>query len=436
MYKYASGTSCAAAHVSGAAALIWTFNPFLTHYDVKHILKFTAFDPGGDDYSYFPYHCYDPYQPESPLDSYPSLCGHYYAYNYKKGTGILNVYNALNKATKHGIYSDDMTWSGNILIGGDVTVSEGKTLTIESGSIVYIMKGDYESSGEDTTKVELIVKGTLVVGEPGGDLVSFESYPQSGRTSRDWIGIRLDSTSTGTILSNVTISNAALAIKNVTPIELHNCTIDTSNAASLKLQANTTVESSSIYITCDTQVESGDTLTIAGDSEFYISPLDSNNTLLDSLKVEFEVYGRLVINGDNGDPVEFKSYATNPEPGDWVGIRIIGTNASASLSYCNISHAYHGIKSYNPIQLSNCSIMNSEVHGIFVQGSSANGTEINSCSVNNNGSVGIMISECSNVDVDCVFRRSRTLIPIDCGQAFRAIADVRSDAMRTPSIGA
>jgi hypothetical protein len=36
----------------------------------------------------------------------------------------------------------------------------------------------------------------------------------------------------------------------------------------------------------------------------------------------------------------------------------------------------------------------------------------------------------------CVFRRLRTVIPIDCGHPFRAIADARSEATRPTSIGA
>ena len=141
-------------------------------------------------------------------------------------------------------------------------------------------------------------------------------------------------------------------------------------------------------------------MTIAGDSEFYISPVDSNNKLLESLTVEFLVDGRLVVDGDEGSPVEFKSYAASPQEGDWLGIQFTSVNSSGTLDYCNISHAYHGVKSYVDIDMTHCTITDCEVHGIYLEGSNANGSEITYCEANGNGSAGIIVSSCDSVTID------------------------------------
>ncbi|MGQ9702259.1 MAG: hypothetical protein ACUVQT_07380, partial [bacterium] len=53
-------------------------------------------------------------------------------------------------------------WSGIVLVGGDVVVPEGVTLTIEPGTQVYFAAGiDGAQAGIDTTKAELIVYGEI-----------------------------------------------------------------------------------------------------------------------------------------------------------------------------------------------------------------------------------------------------------------------------------
>lgn len=415
VYKYRYGTSVATAHVTGAAALVLSHNPFLSLRGVKNTLKESTFDPSdppGWGYSNTAYWCYDPI-PHGGQGSYLDpmcddnvRCGYSYEYNQKKGTGILNIHEALSRVkapTISGNVDSDMLWSGEIIVVGDVTVTAGNTLTIEPGTTVRIARGDLEDSGDDTTKVEIDIQGTLVAGSIGGDEIVFRTRHLIGAGPRDWLGITFTSSSSGNVLNNVVIRNAATAITNHAPVELHECTISDANAASLELHGDAFIDDSTIYLTCDTSVESGDTLRLSGSSDIYISPVDSNNTLSDPLKVEILVNGHLEICGDVGDPIRMQSYADEPAPGDWNWLEFSGANSSGSLSHIYLSHGYHGIKSYKAIGLSNATISYCEVNGIFIMGNQANGVTISNCHIHHNGAIGISITDCDYVTIDtCV----------------------------------
>jgi parallel beta-helix repeat protein len=421
-YKNSYGTSYSSAHVSGAAALVWSLNPYLTPHEVKNILKTTAFDPSdtlGFGYKTFSVWCYDPEDPppigrvlpaQEPLGhTFYQMCDEpcLYEYNRKKGTGILNIYNALTRVRRayvHGLVTRDVTWSGNIYVLGDITVAEGVTLTIKAGTTVGIARSDYEMSGEDPQKVEILVKGTLIAGESGGSGICFKADLPDDATSRTWVGITIDSMSTGSVLRNVEIRHARRAIRNYASVELRGCTIGPSNFTTIELHGNARIDSSEIYLTCDTEIESGDTLRVEGNSKLYVSPADSSNVFYDSLKVEFLCGGRLVIEGDGNVPVEIKSYGAEPAADDWRGLEISGSNASGSLTYCTILNGYHGIKSWKPLYLSHCTITNCEVYGIYLQGAGLGTSQIVNCVANGNGAAGIMISASSGASIsECDF---------------------------------
>jgi len=83
-YAYSTGTSMAAPHVAGVAALMWSKYPTLTNHEVRDILTHTADDLGPDGFDqYYGYgkvnamnatdlHAFDTNQPQNP---YPSISG-------------------------------------------------------------------------------------------------------------------------------------------------------------------------------------------------------------------------------------------------------------------------------------------------------------------------------------------------------------------------
>ena len=280
-YHTVWGTSVATAHVSGAAALLWSLDPYLTHHEIKNILKSSTYDPNdpaGWDYDMYPTWCdeYVPVEDERPFQGYfftEEGCSGY-EYNRRKGTGILNVYEAMKivkEATLHGTFDYDLTLSGDVYVNGDVTITAGNTLTLEPGCRLMILRQDVERSGEDTVRVEIDINGTLEV------------------------------------------------------------------------------------------------------------------------------------NGTSMNPVQMIPAGGTAENEHWSGVRISGSSADAQISNCLITKAYHGIKSSKKIDIDHTTIVDCEVHGLYLSDSAATASRISNSSFCNNGSAGIMVSLCDSVVIDtCV----------------------------------
>jgi len=97
-----------------------------------------------------------------------------------------------------GVIRADATWSGNVIVYGDVLVPEGVTLTIGPGTTVYFYYTD-SSKIEPiflSMQTELLVRGTLTVkGEPDRP-VRFMPAPEEEDLKKpargDWGGIIFD----------------------------------------------------------------------------------------------------------------------------------------------------------------------------------------------------------------------------------------------------
>lgn len=96
---------------------------------------------------------------------------------------------------RSGTLMTDETWSGIILITGDVTVPTGITLTILPDSVVFFAaNSDDQSSGDFPTKTELVIRGTLLAQGTGAQPVVFTSASDTPAPG-DWGQIKLDGAS-------------------------------------------------------------------------------------------------------------------------------------------------------------------------------------------------------------------------------------------------
>lgn len=136
--------------------------------------------------------------------------------------GLDNTADPIRKVTKNvvdglsstfvGRISQNMTWSGQIYLGGDVTIDSGVTVTVNPGTKIYFFpNNDVERTGGDTTKTRLIIKGTFNCSGTLTDSIIFTSASTSPANG-DWGGIFFE-TSGGGNLEFVRSSYADTAIR-------------------------------------------------------------------------------------------------------------------------------------------------------------------------------------------------------------------------------
>jgi hypothetical protein len=145
----------------------------------------------------------------------------------KLGVGAINAYRSL---TQWGTISQNTTWSNNVYVSGDITLTNGASLTVDPGTTVYIMPDDNEKAGYDTTRVELHVKGGFLdVNGTAEAPVRFIAWDESGETSDGdaWRFLFLwDTLDTGASFDYCTIKNAIYGIEDQVNITLNHCTIE------------------------------------------------------------------------------------------------------------------------------------------------------------------------------------------------------------------
>ena len=110
-----------------------------------------------------------------------------------------------------GTYSANVTWrqvDSPYLVTGDVTVSSGARLTIEPGVEVRFMPTqDDQSSGQDSNRSELHIRGQLIAEGTAADSIRFTSNA-SNPSSGDWYGIYIGNSGTSHVISHAVIEYA------------------------------------------------------------------------------------------------------------------------------------------------------------------------------------------------------------------------------------
>ncbi|MFZ5446697.1 MAG: hypothetical protein ACOZQL_42310 [Myxococcota bacterium] len=118
------------------------------------------------------------------------------------------------------VISTNTTWSSNQALSGDVRVEPGVTLTINAGVTVTAAASDAANLGTDSARVELIVRGTLVVNGTAGAPVTFTS---AGSGAGAWTGLRVESGGTATVTSAI-VEEAVVGLDNTASITVSGST--------------------------------------------------------------------------------------------------------------------------------------------------------------------------------------------------------------------
>ena len=96
-----------------------------------------------------------------------------------------------NLPTTTGTLEEDETWEGRVNLTGDVVVPEGVTLTLEPGTqLVFPALNDDTAGGNNTSRTELVVNGSLVAVGTESSPIAFTSSAATPARG-DWYGIRV-----------------------------------------------------------------------------------------------------------------------------------------------------------------------------------------------------------------------------------------------------
>lgn len=145
---------------------------------------------------------------------------------YKRIPFFLNVLSLLfagilsaQESIPGKIIKSDETWSGTVIVEGDVLVSAEARLVIEPGSrILFKPNHDARRSGTDKTRAELIIKGMLVARGTIDNKITFSIDDESPRMG-SWYGIIISNPSKKSILDFVIVEYAhnGVSVKKSAP---------------------------------------------------------------------------------------------------------------------------------------------------------------------------------------------------------------------------
>jgi TonB family protein len=159
-----------------------------------------------------------------------------------------------------GKLSGDVFWKGTVNVKGDVTVAKDGRLIIEAGTrVLFDAKSDVAKSGNDKTRSELIVRGTLIAQGNKNRKIIFSSSAPSQRMG-DWYGIQFLHTKGGSKLdfcvvefayNGITVKNDNLQISNSEIRYNFNSGIRTEVKAKPKITQNIISENGYAAVVCE-----------------------------------------------------------------------------------------------------------------------------------------------------------------------------------------
>ena len=189
------GTSAAAPHVSGVAALILSIDSNLTWQQVRDIMELSAQKVGGYDYTLDATHTNGTWHEEMGyglLDAYRSvLMAKYY-----------NCYTSGNRVLEY--VQQDTTVNDSLVVRNDITITNGATLTVQGTLQMF-----------PNTRIYVKPGGKLVVNN--GKITNYQGCNMNEYWNGIYVEGQTDQPQTeefqGTVeLNNATIENSRLAI--------------------------------------------------------------------------------------------------------------------------------------------------------------------------------------------------------------------------------
>ncbi len=315
------GTSFAAPQAAGVAALVRSRFPGLTQYQVKERIR------RGAEY----------YWQSDPIGT------------EKYGAGKLNAYRSL---TEHGTLHGESNWTQNTLpplfqngiwtgragsrdgkyyLSGDLVIAPNSTLTIDPGTLVLVAP-DHDHSGSDTTRVEIVVEGTLNAVGTSSDPIIFESFTDSAPQADDWVGIEFRPGSSA-VLKHVIIRNAS---QDIAVDEFTISVADWDTTKTLYLNSD-------LAITSDFTVAAEESLFVLGASDVIVT--GGND-------VDITVEGTLISKGSSTKKPEFRS--STGQASSWELLTLAEGSENNVFHNTIFRDAEQAIRTFVPLTVDSC----------------------------------------------------------------------------------
>jgi len=342
------GTSAAAPHVAGLAALIRSVNPSLTWSQVRSAICLSA-------------------------DKVPGMGGQDFTEEY--GYGRINAYKALKYTLEH--YGGTLTSSLNIPSGETWTFQPGVTIKFNTGYSTMIV---VNSGGK------VIAEGT------SANPITFEHA--SGISY--WTAFSINSSGNIFKYCNFKHAGTDLSFSGVSGTNtIQNCNFQNYNNAAMYF-SNSDYNGSTINLSSCTFQGNGKELQYSGNVKLTNSvniPSNVTLTVNNGTSVKFNGYyslavqsgAKIIANGTQANPIVFTS-ATGSSPGSWQYVILYGGNNV--FKHCEFRYGYRPLYlnycaaaegARNLIE--SCKIHHNSSYGIYIYRSLAN---IKGCDIYNN----------------------------------------------------
>lgn len=205
-----------------------------------------------------------------------------------------------------------------IIVLEDLTVPSGKTLSVDSGSIVKFDEDDNGTSGSSSTKNELILNGAFTVNGTSGDRVQFissKTTPAEG----DWYGIKANDVAVD--MSYFDLKHAVYGLKidgnDGYNREVNQGAFSKNQTYDLWITNSGTEESGDLDVTNNAfTIEGGTGIYVDSDYVKYLlisgNTLTGNGSTVDGIRIDssdtLDVIGNTVTDVTNGEAFDFVEF--------------------------------------------------------------------------------------------------------------------------------
>jgi M6 family metalloprotease-like protein len=196
-----------------------------------------------------------------------------------------------------GHIATDTTWSGTVLVDGDITVEPGARLTLAAATEVRFGRGDSRGTGFNEERSELLVYGELEV-QGSVRLVSGET-PQR---ANDWLGIFLLNGQAS--MDGLEVAHAQYGVVRT------------------RLPAGTTRFAGVQRIPLDLLVPATARMVVEAGAELRFSSIDLSGNGIRPMLTELIVAGELVVEGEAGRAASFELDSSARDE-IWYGVRLV-----------------------------------------------------------------------------------------------------------------